>query len=175
MFPARLAQSFPDGQRSPKNSVSIQRSPNPSHLPISLKRIKQPNGTSCGIACAATLAHVPYRRAVAAAYKAFEKEEWTTFRTHICDLREVLKQLKLRLGRKVACSDWSRVPDGVLVAINYHEKKDVWHWVVHIIKDGEPRVIDPRTKRPYRTDFNTMRLAWYHHVRPLRSTRKTTA
>ena len=97
------------------------------------------------------------------------------FRTHICDLREVFKQLKLRLGRKVTCSEWSRVPNGALVAINYLEKKDIWHWVVHNIKDGELRVIDPRTKKPFRTDFTTMRLAWYHHVSPIEAPENTLA
>jgi ABC-type bacteriocin/lantibiotic exporter with double-glycine peptidase domain len=132
-----------------------------------MRQIRQPNDTSCGIACAAMLANVSYAEARNAAYQAFEKDEWTTFRTHICDLREVLRHLKLTLGRKISISDWSKVPPHSLVAINYSQKRDTWHWVVSAVIKGQAGVVDSESKKAFRTDFNKMRLAWYHQVYPI--------
>jgi ABC-type bacteriocin/lantibiotic exporter with double-glycine peptidase domain len=132
-----------------------------------IRRITQQTGTSCGIACVAMLARISYREAFRAGIECYDKEHWSgTHRTTIGELRDILASLGWRLGRKVATTDWKKVPEGCLVAVHWKEEQG-WHWVVTSEDDDGAFFFDPRksVKAYGRRDFKKVPVAWYHHVR----------
>lgn len=134
-----------------------------------MRRITQKTGTSCGVACVAMLARLSYRDAFKLGVALWGKEYWVeSHRTDISELRMMLARLGWRLGRKVRCENWHRVPPGTLAAVQWNQTKDAWHWVVTATDAEGLFVFDPRAtvKQKRRRDFKKLPIAWYHHVIP---------
>jgi hypothetical protein len=131
----------------------------------------QEERTGCGIACAAALAGVSYRRARAAAgslgIHADDEALWS-------DTMHV-RRLLTRLGRPVAARtrrfrSWTLLPDVALLAIKWHRirGRPFWHWVVFVRKKGGCYVLDSKRtlKNHIRTDFGRMKPKWFLVVKP---------
>jgi len=113
------------------------------------------------------LSHLSFTDVVTAGEEIWEKNGWDdSHRTTISDLRELLNALGWKLGKKVSTADWEKVPPQALVAVQFKETKETWHWVVTDKDDEGLFVIDPRlsVKRDKRRDLNKLSLAWYHRV-----------
>lgn len=136
-----------------------------------MKPVIQKDRTGCGIACAAALAGVSYRRAKAAAgslgIHADDEALWS-------DIRYV-RRLLARLGRPVAARtrpfrSWAVLPDVALLAIKWHRIRGraFWHWAVFVRKQGRCYVLDSKKKLKshVRTDFGRMKPKWFLVVKP---------
>lgn len=135
----------------------------------SLRRIVQKTGTSCGLACVAMLARLSFREVETLAREVLPKVFAETHqRTYAKDLRKLLAILGWRLGRKVKCRTWKRVPPYALVAMQWKRLEDRWHWVVSSEDEAGPCFLDPRkqVKALRRRDFKQARPSWYHRVTP---------
>ncbi|HWB02770.1 MAG TPA: hypothetical protein VG796_07070 [Verrucomicrobiales bacterium] len=136
-----------------------------------IRRIIQKTGTSCGVACVAMLARLSYRDAFRTGILCFEASHWSSsHRTDSSELRKMLNSLGWKLGRRVSCRAWRKVPPGSLVAVHL-KKDDGWHWVVSDADDDGPFFYDPKRsiRINRRRDFSRVRVAWYHSVTGLRT------
>ena len=128
-----------------------------------MKRIIQKDSSGCGLACIAMIAGISYRQV----------RKWSTkigcskdghFDTDASDLRELASCSKIALAsRKRQFRSWDKIPHKSIVAINYMEKTDSWHWVV-FARDGDRKyVLDPKPsiKSDQRTDFWRMKGKWF--------------
>jgi len=136
-----------------------------------IRRVIQPNGTSCGLACVAMLTRLPFRDILRCAKELWEPGAWDAAHyTDAADLRCILKALGWRMGREVPGTDFSKVPHGSIAAIHKRERSNghtYWHWVVVVHgRGGLPEVLDPRAsvKAARRTDLKGIRLHAYHKV-----------
>ncbi|MES2580680.1 MAG: cysteine peptidase family C39 domain-containing protein [Pseudomonadota bacterium] len=124
-----------------------------------MKRIKQEHNTGCGIACVAMLSEMTYSKAMQKARKKFSWESTKrSFYTDSSQLKELLDELKVNTDRYRLVRNWSSLPDTAIIAINYREKSNNWHWVVFKRENDIEYVLDPLSKRDLRKDFSRMRL-----------------
>ena len=131
------------------------------------RRIVQKSGTSCGVACVAMLARFDFKNAMRLGVACFDKDSWSeSHHTLAKDLRTMLVAVGYKLGREVACDDWTKVPPGSLAATQWNPKTDFWHWVVYDEDDEGGYVLDPNrsVKRNKRRDFLRMKVVSYHRV-----------
>lgn len=137
------------------------------HQPM--KRVVQQTGTSCGVACVAMLARLSYREAFKTGLALWDEEHWAgTHRTDAAELRKMLATLGWRLGRRVNCTDWHKVPPAALVAVQWKEPKNEWHWVVSAADAAGLFFFDPlkTVKTTRRRDFTKAPPSWYHLCHP---------
>ncbi len=124
-----------------------------------MKCIKQEHNTGCGIACVAMLSETTYSQAMQKASKKFSWEsKKRSFYTDASQLKALLDELKINTGRYRLLRKWSSLPNTAIIAINYREKTNNWHWVVYRKEDNIEYVLDPLSKRDIRKDFSRMRL-----------------
>lgn len=122
--------------------------------------------TSCGVACVAMLARLSYRDAFRVGTELWTRQSWEgNYRTDAAELRAMLAEVGWRLGRKVRCKTWRKIPSGALVAV-HKKRNNGWHWVVSDSDDEGPFFYDPRksVKTCRRRDFQSVPPAWYHRV-----------
>jgi hypothetical protein len=123
-----------------------------------------PNSTGCGIACAAMIAGVSYN-AMVARYRAEWPEE-RGFRTHVENLRHLLRRKRHRIGPRRKTKDLSRLKQPALVATRL-ERNGNWHWIIVDPRTAPGTVFDPLSARgrAYQRDLTTIKAAWYHTLR----------
>ena len=133
-----------------------------------LRHVKQPSGTSCGQACVAMIAGTSYaaaKRAVAAGRVSDEDKDYTD----ATDLRAGLRQLGWRLGRAVRTTEWGKIKNRSLVAVNrkrHPSGKVTWHWVFFEPDEDGGVVLDPRSQsalRGRRGDFRKRQRPYLYH------------
>jgi len=118
----------------------------------------------------AMLVRLSFKDAFRVGIELWGREYWEGgHRTEVGELRVMLAAVGWKLGRQVKCKDWRKVPPGSLVAVQWKQKVERWHWVVSDQDDVGPFFCDPRAKvkANRRRDFQSVPLAWYHRVRPL--------
>jgi hypothetical protein len=133
-----------------------------------MRRIVQKSGTSCGVACVAMLARISFKNAFQVGVACYDKDHWSgSHATVNNELRIMLASVGYKLGREVACDEWTKVPPGSLAATQWNQKTDFWHWVVYDEDDEGGYVLDPNpaVKRNKRRDFSRMNVSWYHRVK----------
>ncbi len=120
---------------------------------------------SCGLACIAMVTGCSHSKVKKLALtKGYGKDG--TFHTDAGDLRKPAACLGVTLAeRKRKFKGWKKIPHKSIVAINYREKTDSWHWVVPVRENNHPHVLDPnqRIKSERRIDFRRMgkNSRWY--------------
>ena len=128
-----------------------------------IKRILQEDATGCGLACIAMIVGETYAEVKKIALDNEILEEKRTFYTTSSDLITILDHfhVKAKKGRKV--SHWPSVQTLSIVAINYKENNDSWHWVVYVPDENQGYVLDPhkKIKNDQRVDFSRMKLRSY--------------
>jgi len=124
-----------------------------------MKLVRQKHRTGCGLACVAMIAGISYKETFSFARHAFnwQKTE-SNFRTDSNDLRTLLSVLKIKTEKGRSVRKISSLSDKAIVAINYNEDRETWHWVVFLREKEKEYFLDPRTKKILRTDFTRMRL-----------------
>jgi len=72
---------------------------------------------------------------------------------------------KAKRGRKV--NHWSSIQCVSIVAINFRESSNCWHWVVYVPDENQGYVLDPhkKIKNDKRVDFSRMRLRSYMPIK----------
>ena len=128
-----------------------------------IKRILQEDATGCGLACIAMIVGETYADVKKVALENEILEEKRTFYTkgkHLITLLDYFN-FKAKRGRKV--NNWSSIQSVSIVAINYRENIDSWHWVVYVPDENKGYVLDPhkKIKNDKRIDFSRMRLRSY--------------
>lgn len=128
-----------------------------------IKRILQEDATGCGLACVAMIVGETYADVKKVALENEILEEKRTFYTTSSDLINLLDHFNLKAKRGKRVSDWSSIQSLSIVAINYKENIDSWHWVVYVPDDKHGYVLDPhkKIKNDKRIDFSRMRLRSY--------------
>lgn len=130
------------------------------------KPVVQLERTGCGIASAAAVAGLSYRKmkSIANSLGIFADDEslWSDT-SHV---RTLLAHcgLETEAGEKPFRS-WEALPDLALLAIKWHMEKSKphWHWVVFVREKGRAFVLDSnrRLRRNIRTDFRRMNPKWF--------------
>lgn len=129
-----------------------------------MRRKKQHDATDCGLACVAMLAKVSVDDVKRKARDLFNWADENDFSTEGPELRKLLNFYKIQTAKRlVPFNGWDKLPSLCILAINYHEMDETWHWVIFERKDGEKSVTDPNSyvKANKRTDFGRMKPKWY--------------
>jgi hypothetical protein len=126
-----------------------------------LEFVAQGTRDECGVACVAMLAGVSLARS----RRAFSFLD-EIGKTYSSDVRQALREFNLRLGRGVACNDWSMIRRNArraLVAVNRKRvgRSFTWHWVVYDASRLIQPILDPAFLR---VGFIPLRPFFYHHV-----------
>lgn len=135
-----------------------------------MKRVKQIHRTGCGVACIAMLAENTYENVLHVFKDSCGLSEDDSFLTNAIDLHNLGALFGLKLSKKRIAfrSDNRRfLPSKAILAINYKEEKEQWHWVVYLReKDGSDYFLDPwhEIKTERRTDFGRVNISWYLKV-----------
>jgi hypothetical protein len=89
-------------------------------------------------------------------------------RTDAKRIRTALKLNSIALGREVPCDDWQKLIKRkirlALLAVNYDEDLDRWHWILFDVADEAKPLLDPRTGTRRKFTRKT-RLCSYYAVR----------
>lgn len=132
-------------------------------MKMQIKRIIQDDATGCGLACVAMIAGATYAEAKKVALDSGILKLQKTFYTTSNNLIRLLEcfDIKAKIGRKV--SYWSSIQSVSIVAINFREGSNSWHWVVYVPDENQGYVLDPhkKIKTDQRIDFSRMRLRSY--------------
>ncbi len=86
------------------------------------------------------------------------------FYTGTKDIRELGGHFNNKVGkRRRKFKSFDALPDTAILAINYKEKSDTWHWVVYIRTANDEFIYDPRKeiKTDKRRDFGRFKASWY--------------
>lgn len=135
-----------------------------------IERVIQEDPTGCGIACIAMLVKEPYSYVKKILLKNYFFENSNVFYTNSSDLRIGMEIFGIKSKKARAIKYWSTIKDLSIVAINYSEKSNTWHWVIYV-PDNVGKydyVIDPKKsiKTLKRTDFKKMKLKLYIPIVP---------
>lgn len=110
-----------------------------------MKRVVQQDSTGCGIACIAMLAGKTYAEVRKYALKTLSLDECGPFYTNTNDLVKLGNQYELNVGvRRRKFKSFDILPDKAILAINYKENTNTWHWVVFHRTSSEQYVLDPK-------------------------------
>lgn len=138
-------------------------------LEIGMRPVVQLEPTGCGIASAAAIACVSYRRAQAVARSlgivAGNRDLWSTTGS----VRSLLKALGVPTGSgEQPFKGWHLLPDRALLSIRWHLEggRPFWHWVVFVREDGRQYVLDSKAslRNHVRTDFGRMKPRWFIRI-----------
>lgn len=131
-----------------------------------LKHIRQQRVTDCGVACICSIAGVSRTSAL----EALEvKKSARSYRTSAEEMRAALKKFRFQMLREVYCSDWAKFSNRVelaLLAVNYDNKKNNWHWVVFDRSTPDKPILDPQSK-DRRAIHSRTRLYSYYRIKRL--------
>ena len=135
-----------------------------------MKRVIQQDGTGCGIACIAMLAGIDYKSVKKLGLELFDIKSGDELYTTATDLRKLGQKFNLDVGgRRRKFKTFNSLPDLAILAINYRESNDTWHWVVFCRTASEEFVLDPKKaiKSEQRSDFGRMELKtkWFIEVK----------
>lgn len=131
-----------------------------------MKRIIQEDSTGCGLACIAMLANKTYKTVRKVAER-LEIKNQDKFYTGTKDLRELSQYFGIDIGfKRVKFNSYKSLPNIAILAINYREKSENWHWVVYYRTDNDEYVLDPKKtiKTDRRKDFSRITPKWYIKV-----------
>ena len=123
---------------------------------------------SCGLACVAMIAGCSLSKVRKLALEMGYGKDGT-FYTDASDLRKLASCVGVTFARrKRRFRSWDEIPHRSVVAINYKEDSNEWHWVVFVRQDNHCSVLDPNQslKSGKRTDFGRMKknAKWYLSV-----------
>jgi len=124
-----------------------------------MNRIIQEDNTGCGLACVAMVTGKSYQEIKLLAIHLNICNEKGPYYTRAKDICSLLKYYRIGFSKVRHVKNWSSINDNSIVAINYDEKLDTWHWVVYINGYINGYVLDPRkkVKSIERKDWNRMR------------------
>lgn len=129
-----------------------------------MKRVLQQDASGCGLACVAMLANASYAQVKDEALKLPHFTLEDTYHTQGIDLRILLNRFHIQCGKRlVRFSEWNRLPDCCVLAVNYNERYQMWHWVLFLRVGPDSYVLDPRKTilSSKRRDFGRMKPFWY--------------
>ncbi|WP_308318795.1 cysteine peptidase family C39 domain-containing protein, partial [Vibrio metschnikovii] len=110
-----------------------------------MRRVVQQDRTGCGLACIAILAGTEYSNVKDRALDLFNLESSDEFYTNASELQKLGQEFNLNVGAKRRVfKGFNALPDLAILAINYRENEDTWHWVVYCRDEGNEFVIDPK-------------------------------
>lgn len=124
-----------------------------------MRRVVQQDSTGCGIACVAMLAGKTYVQVRKLALEILSLEEGDPFYTGTKDLVSLGERYNLKIGvRRRKFKAFEALPDKAILAINYKQNTDTWHWVVFHRTAKEPYVLDPKKsiKKDKRKDLESI-------------------
>ncbi|MEI8656449.1 cysteine peptidase family C39 domain-containing protein [Vibrio sp. Hal054] len=124
-----------------------------------MRRVVQQDRTGCGLACIAILAGTEYSNVKDRALDLFNIESSDEFYTNASELQKLGQEFNLNVGgKRRVFKGFNALPDLAILAINYRENEDTWHWVVYCRDGGNEFVIDPKkaVKAERRTDFGRL-------------------
>jgi len=133
-----------------------------------MKRVLQGNPSGCGLACVAMLANRSYRevRDKARLIPGFDNDH--CLRTNASELRSLLEEYGISASKHlIPFRDWNHLPNLCILAINYNESTEIWHWVIFTSNNGNKYVLDPNPhiKTSRRTDFRRIKTKWYLKIK----------
>ncbi|HAV2807924.1 cysteine peptidase family C39 domain-containing protein [Acinetobacter baumannii] len=130
---------------------------------MTIKRIIQEDSTGCGIACVAMVAGLTYNEAKQIALDNQILKSKKNFYTRSNDVANFLNFLGIKSQNSRKVCHWESIKTLSIVAINYREATDNWHWVVYIPNENKGFVLDPnkKIKNEIRVDFSRMKLRSY--------------
>jgi len=129
-----------------------------------LRKIKQGDPTGCGLSCIAMLANTNYKKVKDIAIKELGFDDSRKFYTDTKDLRDLGNHFNIKIGkRRRPFKSFDALPDTAILAINYKEKLDEWHWVVYRRTSNDEFVYDPNKniKSNRRRDFGRIKTKWF--------------
>jgi len=128
-----------------------------------IKRIIQDDASGCGLACVAMIVGATYAEVKKLALDNGILEEKRTFYTISRDLISLLNYFNFKAERERKVSHWSSIQSLSIVAINFRESSNSWHWVVYVPDENQGYVLDPhkKIKKEQRRDLSRMRLRSY--------------
>ena len=134
-----------------------------------MKPVIQLEATGCGIASAAAIAGVSYKKAKKIANQLGIYADDSILWSDTQHVRKLLQHLGFRTGREEkSFRSWQSLPDYALLSIKWHKDKGrpYWHWVVFVREGGREYVLDSKKalKNHRRTDFGRKRPKWYIEV-----------
>jgi len=104
-----------------------------------MERVRQRDPTGCGLACIAMVAGINYEKVRAIAVNELEWDGSGDFYTGTRDLRDLGRYFGIEVGkRRRSFKSFNALPETAILAINYKEQTDTWHWCLYRrIKDDE--------------------------------------
>ncbi len=128
-----------------------------------IKRILQEDATGCGLACIAMIVGETYADVKKVALENEILEEKRTYYTKSSHLIDLLGHFDFKADKGRMVKHWSSIQSLSIVAINYKESTDSWHWVLYVPDENLGYVLDPhkKIKTDKRVDFSRMRVRSY--------------
>jgi len=131
-----------------------------------MKSVIQEEVTGCGIASAAAIAGLSYKKAQKIANTLGIYADDQTLWSDTAHIRKLLKHLGVNAAAKEQTfTEWQKLPDCALLSIKWHvvNDKPFWHWVVFVREGKNEYVLDSKKalKNHVRTDFGRMKPKWY--------------
>ena len=135
-----------------------------------MDRVVQEDITGCGLAGVAMLACLEYAQVKAVALEVLGLELCDDLYTSASQLSKLGKKFDLDIGgRRRVFKDFQSLPELAILAINYFEQHDTWHWVVFCRTESESFVLDPKksVKSERRLDFSRLakNTKWFMSVK----------
>lgn len=132
-------------------------------------KVKQEDSTGCGIACIAMISNKKYSEVKALAVCSLSFNINGPFYTKASDLNHLAGKLHITLGKKRVpyTHGISSLPERAILAINYKENTDTWHWVVYFKHNGQIFILDPNSKHEVRKDIDRVlnNTKWYIKIK----------
>lgn len=110
------------------------------------------------------LADTDYSSVRKLAVKQLGFDDSGTFYTGTKHLKDLGKNFNIELGKKRRqFKSFQELPDMAILAINYKEYSDTWHWVVYRRTSNDEFVFDPKKniKTNKRRDFGRINARWF--------------
>lgn len=129
-----------------------------------MRRVKQEDPTGCGLACIAMLADSTYAHVKNLAIEQLGFDNSGTLYTGTKHLRDLANNFKIGLGKKRRkFKAFNDLPEIAILAINYKEESNTWHWVVYRRTSNDEFVYDPKKKikSNKRRDFGRIKPKWF--------------
>ncbi|MEX5443408.1 cysteine peptidase family C39 domain-containing protein [Acinetobacter schindleri] len=132
-------------------------------MSIKVKRIIQEDSTGCGLACVAMITNLTYSEVKKEAIKRSIIKPSKSFYTTSNNLIRLLSILDVQAKKGRAVKKWESIKSLSIVAINFREKSNTWHWVVYVPDTNIGYVLDPnkKIKTEKRVDLSRMALRSY--------------
>ena len=134
-----------------------------------MKPVVQEELTGCGIASAAAIAGISYKKAKNIANKMGIFAEDSSLWSDPQHVRDLLGKFGIDADRgEKPFKDWESLPDCALLSTKWHIEagKPFWHWAVFVREGSEEYVLDSKKalKTNIRKDFGRIKPKWYIKV-----------